>query len=238
MRRSALTLALVLVGGLTLSTAVAQADGTSKQVAIQAQSLDRQPESRIEGDEAMDGAVAAAVIGAVARQFGEREVGVKLDSVAVMPASVRDRDVSGSGRLRIGDDEAWIPFRFTALYDTSATSVSQPYLVIGDTAGGEPIANDSKLALALSDRVGSSLRDEFAQQPVRLLMDQVTTNAAGSRYLRVQGIGTADFGREGATTAQIEALYDRRSGQWLRVDYELGTTANWDEVSTRPLASR
>lgn len=234
MRRSALTLALAVVCGLTMSTVVAQGEPGIKTVVIRAQSFDQQPESRREGGEAMDSAVAAAVIGAVARQFGEREVGVKLDTVAVLPASVRDRDVSGSGRLQIGDDETWIPFRFTALYDTAGTSVSHPHLVIGDVEGGKTVAANSEIAVALSGEVDAALKDEFAQQTARLVMDQVIISNAGARYLRVQGIGTVDFGVEGATAAQIEALYDRRSGQWLRVDYELGTTANWADIPTFP----
>lgn len=238
MRRSALTLALAVVCGLTMSTVIAQGEPANKAVAISAQSFDKRPESRMEGDEAMDSAAAAAVIGAVTRQFGEREVGVKLDTVAVVVASLRDRDVSGSGRLQIGDDETWIPFRFTALYDTTETSVSHPYLVIGDVQDGKTVGVDSKIAMSLSGKVDAALKNDFAQQPVRLRMDRVRTSSAGARYLHVQGIGTADFGAEGTTAAQVEALYDRRNGQWVRVDYDLGTTANWADLPQKPLASR
>lgn len=237
MRRSALTLALAIVCGLTMSTVVAQGEGDGTPVAIRAQSSDPSPQSRIEGDEAMDGAIAAAVIGAVARQFGENEVGVKLDDVAVVPASLRDRNVSGDGRLQIGDDETWIPFSFMVLYDTSTTAVSHPYLVIGDGRDGKTVAADSKIALTLANRVDAALKDEFAQQPVHLRIDRVTTSNAGTRYMRVQGIGSADFGAEGATATRIEALYDRRDERWVRVDYELGTTANWADVE-RPIAQR
>ena len=203
-------------------------------VTIRAQSLAPRPESRREGDEAMDSAIAAAVIGAVVRQFGERDVAVKLDKVAVNPASVRDRAVSGDGRLQIGGDLDWIAFGFSALYDTVATTVSYPQLTLGGAPGGQQIGGNSKIALALSDKVDAALRDEFPQQPVEMLLEYITTRPAGRRYLQVNGLGTVDFGAEGTTAAQVEALYDRRNGQWLRVDYELGTTSNWAD---RPATS-
>lgn len=203
-------------------------------VTIHAQSLDTRPESRREGAEAMDAAVAAAVIGAVAEQFGEHDVAVKLDKVAVNPASVRDRAVSGDGRLQIGGDLDWIAFEFSALYDTVATTISYPQLKLGGAPGGQQIAGNSKIALALSDKVDAALRNEFPQQPVEMLLQYITTSPAGNRYLQVNGVGTVDFGVEGTTAAQVEALYDRRNSQWLRLDYELGTTSNWAD---RPAAS-
>lgn len=233
MRLSPISAALVLV--LAAATVSVSANGASNAVAasgttplaVQAKALDASPDSRIEADEAMDSAVAAAVIGAVSTQFGENEVAVKLDSVAVAPASVRDRAVSGQGRLQVGDDATWIPFHFAAQYDTVATTVTYPQLVLGDQTTSRSIDVGSALANKLSKRVGAQLREEFAEQPVRMKLDRVSTSEAGARYLRVSALATADFGAEGATPAQVDALYDRRTGQWLRVAYELGTTSNW-----------
>lgn len=200
------------------------------QLDVRAQALYPAAQSRAEGDEAMDGAVAAAVIGAVSTEFGERRVEVKLDRVAVQPASLRDRNVSGEGRIRIGDeagDESrWIRFQFHALYDTRAASVSAPALVLGDHSRAT-VALDSPIARALGNRVDAALGDEFSHQPAQMVIDQVTTAPIGSRYLRVEALGTADFADEGSAGAQVHALYDRRTGQWLRLVYELGTTANW-----------
>ncbi|MGH8075807.1 MAG: hypothetical protein ACREPE_00560 [Lysobacter sp.] len=184
----------------------------------------------------MDAAVAAAVIGAVVAQFDEREVTVTLDKVAVEPASVRDRAVSGEGRLQIGGDLEWIPFKFSTLYDTIGTTVTYPRLKIGGAPDGREIAADSKMAVGLSAKVDAALREEFPQQPVELVMEHVTTMAVSKRYLQVNGVGTADFGADGATAAQVEALYDRRNGQWVRVDYELGTTSNWADDDAKPVA--
>ena len=92
--------------------------------------------------------------------------------------------------------------------------------------------------MALANKVDAALRAEFPQQPVDMVMEHVTTSAVGQRYLQVKGVGTADFGAEGTTAAQVDALYDRRNGQWLRVDYELGTTSNWADQPAAAVAIR
>lgn len=219
-----LTAAVLVASGL-LSSNVSASD--TAPLVIEAQALDSQPQSRVEADQAMDGAVAASVIGAISTQFGEREVAVQLEEVAVRPASVRDRNVSGEGRLRIGDDTSWIPFQFDVLYDTRTASVSYPAITLGDIGGARDIALDSTLARELSLRVDTALDQEFAQQPVQLAVNRVTTADAGGRYLTVEAFGTADFAAEGSTPTQVQALYDRQTGEWLRVDYELGTSSNW-----------
>lgn len=227
LNRSPLAMALLVAGGL-MTTAMAAAPGQAPPaVEVQGQALAAAPQSRIEGNQAMDGAVAAALIGAISSQFGAHSIGVKLDRVAVAPASLRDRSVSGEGRLRIGDGESWIPFRFDAQYDTRTAGVNYPYLIIGDTGAAEPVALDSDIAIALDDRVGQALAREFAEQRAQLVIDRVTTAKAGQHYLRVEAQGTADFAGEGSTAARVQALYDRRTGEWLRVDYELGATSNW-----------
>jgi len=236
MYRPAPAFALLTAIVIAVTALGAQSVAADTPTTIRGHSLDTRPASRIEGAEAMDGAVAAAVIGAVSQQFGEAEVAVKLDKVAVDAASIRDRTVSGDGRLQIGGD--WIPFQFAALYDTVGTSVSYPQLKIGGGTDAQSIAGNSKIAMALSTRVDAALRSEFPQQPVGMVMERVTTSAVGTRYLQVRGTGTADFGVEGTTSAQVEALYDRRNGQWLRVDYELGTTSNWADRSSTPVAAR
>lgn len=238
MHRSAPVFALLTSAVIAIAAMGAQSVSADPPVAIQAQSLETRPESRMEGDEAMDGAVAAAVIGAVAKQFGEHDVAVKLDKVAVDPASVRDRTVSGDGRLQLGGNLEWIPFQFSALYDTVGTTVSYPRLKIGGATNGQQIASNSKIAVALSSKLGAALRAEFPQQTVELVMERVTTMAVGQRYLQVNGMGTADFGVEGTTAAQVDALYDRRTGQWRRVDYELGATSDWANRLAKPVAAR
>ncbi|MBA2239359.1 MAG: hypothetical protein H0W24_11770 [Lysobacter sp.] len=239
-----LSAAGLLASAIASQGSAGSARGASTpQVQIHAEAIVA-PQSRIEGDLAMDGAVAAAVIGAVSRQFGERRVEVKLDSVSVQPASLRDRDVSGEGRILIGetdgsDPDAWIPIQFEALYDTQTASVSHPALVIGrGSADVQSLPLDAPLAVALSTQVDAALAAEFEQQHAQMIVDRVTTTPAGSRYLRVAALGTADFAAEGSTAAQIDALYDRRTGEWIRVSYELGTTSNWADQDGESVAAR
>ena len=211
--------------------------GDRPLLGIQARAHDSRPHSRIEADQAMDGAVAASVIGAISSQFSERSVAVKLDRVAVQPVSVRDRTVSGVGRLRIGNDMAWIPFRFDVLYDTREASAVQPAITLGDTPATHELPLGSMLAQELDRQVGAALTDEFSQQTVQLMVERITTTDAGPRYLRVEARGIADFAAEGSTPARVQGLYDRRMDEWVRVDYELGATSNWaksrDAVAAR-----
>lgn len=228
MRRSVLTLALVSLCGLAVASVVTQRGAAFQAVAVEP------PHSRIEGDQALDGAVAAAVIAGVSRQFGESRVEVRLDSVGVQPASIRDRVVGGHGRLKLGRERAWIPFRFEALYDTESTAVSHPRLVLGEASPGNEIASDSEIARALTERVGTALNDEFSQQAFDLVIDRVVAQDVGDRLVQVRGSGTVDFGPDGATAAQIDALYDPAESRWLHVTYELGPTANWDGHAGSP----
>ena len=224
MRRIAL-LSLMLLAGAGLVASAAPSGGQAPQ-AIVAKALDATPESRMEGDQAIDAAVAAALIGAISSEFDERRVEVKLDRVEVAPAGFVQRDVRGTGRLMIGSDEDWIPFRFAALYDTALSSVDYPALTLGSTGSSQAIAADAGLARRLVNEVDRRLDVEFAEQPVQLTLDSVRLLPAGKHYLRLDANGIADFGAEGSTAAGVQALYDPRNGKWLRVSYELGAVAN------------
>lgn len=234
MRRISLTIAIVIAACLAGANAIAtQAKPVVPRAAIQAKALGDGPESPAEGRDALDSAVAAAVVGALSEQFNGREVSIKMDKVDVQPSSIRDRIVSGEGRLQIDGDEDWIGFRFRTLYDTSLGNASYPELTLGGISTTErEVPNDSLLVRQLDENVVNLLGKEFGHQAVRLQLDRITTVEAGKRYLRISASGIADFGREGTTPAQVEALYDRRDNKWLRVNYELGTTANWDSDSS------
>lgn len=238
MYRPARTLALLAAIVIAVTQMGARDTSDDSRATIRAHSLDSRPASRIDGNEAMDATIAAAVIGAVSQQFGDNAVSVKLDKVAVDAASLRDRTVSGDGRLQIGGAADWIPFQFVASYDTVETTVSYPQLKLGSHSAGRLIAGNSNIATTLATKVDAALRAEFPEQPVQMVMERVTTNAIGARYLQVRGTGTADFGREGTTAAQVEALYDSSNKQWLRVSYELGTTSNWADRPAKPVAAR
>ncbi|TWI12765.1 hypothetical protein [Aerolutibacter ruishenii] len=194
-----------------------------------AAALDRAAESRAEGELAMDDSVATSLVGAITLQFPRQQVEVQLDKVDVAPLSVRDRVVSGEGRLRIGDDDTWIPLAFNALYDTQDTVVTQPRLVLGSDAPSSMVSSQSPLVRGLLQQVSRAMAAEFIQQAVEVRIDHASTSPAGRRYLHVQAVGQARFEGEGMAPASIEALYDRTTGQWLRVNYDLDAAAPRDE---------
>lgn len=175
------------------------------------------------GDESMDNAVAAVVVAALSEQLSNPNISVNIDSFDVAIASLRDRTVSGVGRLRVGDDRDWIGFRYSTVYDTTFSSAGYPQITIGGVSAGErEVPNDSGLVQQLEDRVGRELDAQFGERAARLQLDSIRTVEGGQRLLRVSAKGIADFGRNGSTPVSIEGLYDRIAGDWQRVNYELG----------------
>lgn len=218
---------------MALSPSVMQAASTASQREVVGKALNL-PKTRAEGREAIDAAVAAAIIGTISTQFGERKVEVRLDHVFATPNSLIESDIAGDGRLLIGDadDDDWLPFRFACLYDTAGATASAPRLLIGGNAPGQPLGADSPIATQLREQVQARLVAEFRDQPVHFLLDRADALETGKRYMRIEANGAADFGREGSTPADIHALYDRREGSWVRVTYELGSTANRKDIAS------
>lgn len=218
-------LLLSLTTAASLAAGSMIAHGRSAVDPVVARALQPVPHAAFDSREQVADAVAAAVIGSVSRQFDTADVTVKLDAVNVAPASVQDREVLGSGRLRLAGDPQWIPFRFAALYDTESTEVTHPRLQLGDD---RPLAGaDAALARSLDAKVGAALESEFAGQPVAWTLREANVAAHGTRFVHVVGTGIADFGAEGAVQAEVQGLYDRQAGRWLRVNYELGADEAW-----------
>ena len=224
--RTAVSTAMLASAGAigAFSTAPASLDVPQPASIFQAAALDKAAESRVEGDLAMDDAVAASLVGAITLQFPKHKVEVKLDKVDVAPLSLRDRAVSGEAQVRIGAEADWLPVAFNALYDTQDAVVTQPHLVFGSDAPSTMLSSQSPLLRDLSRQVNRTLAAEFGQQPAEMRIAHASTSPAGNRYLHVQAVGQAVFDGEGSESADIEALYDRTTGQWLRVSYELGGT--------------
>ncbi len=232
-----LSTALALCGGIALPGASAsQGQLVTSTVETTAVGRAASPRTRAEGDEALNNAVASVVVAALSEQFDGRTIAVKLDSTHVAMSSLRDRAVTGEGRMRIGDeDEEWIGFRYRTLYDTQMANAAYPQITLGRPGDdGRVLPNDSRLVSQLDDRVARQLAQEFGGQPVLLQLDQILTIEAGARFLRIAAIGIADFGREGTTPAQVDALYDRADGTWVRVNYELGPASVIEAVPADP----
>lgn len=230
MGRPLLTMGLLVCGGLLASVV-----GASPP-AVVGTSMRPAPQSRMEGNQAVDDATAAALIGAISDEFTEPDVEVKLDTVSVAPAGLIQREITGQGRLLLGTSNDWIPFRYKALYDTEQASVGYPDLTLGDDAPGRAINLASPIGKDLAREVGKRMHAEFGDQPSQFTADSIRAIDQGSRYVRVEATGTADFASEGTTRAGIHGLYDPRRRQWLRLTYELGATAN--RAPTGTVASR
>lgn len=190
---------------------------------VEGRALQDAPESRGEAAQSIDAAVAAALIGAISNQFGTRKVEVKLDRIATEPMNLIDLRVRGEGRLRIADDEEWLPMEFGALYDSVAATVAQPRLTVGGAGeAASDVSPASALGRSLTEQASARLHDEFAQQPAHLHLDKISQLAAGKRYLRLEGVGAVDFEAQGRSVAVVRGLYDRSRDEWLQVAYELG----------------
>jgi len=183
--------------------------------------VDVAPAPHEQGHKGIDDATAAALTTAIAGQFGQRQVDVELGMVEATPAGLVQRDLAGSGRLRFGTDSAWLPFRFHALYDTDLASVSAPQLTLGGGDPQFPLAARSPVARQLARELTRRFHAEFAQQSARIALDTVRSTPAGDHYLQLHASGTARFGGEGQAGADIRALYDTRTGDWLQLNYEL-----------------
>ena len=212
-------LAVAMASGASMAQDVEPAKGAAARP-LAASVAERQASS---GDEALDNAVAAVVVSALTEQLGNQAIAVRLDSIDVRISSLRDRAVSGEGRMRVGDDPDWIGFRYRTIYDTTFGSAGYPELTIGGIGAGErEVPNDAALVTQLDARITAELDKQFGTGSARLQLDRISTVEAGKRFLRISASGVADFGLNGTTPIRIESLYDTAKSAWQRVDYGLG----------------
>ena len=108
-----------------------------------------------------------------------------------------------------------------ALYDTEQASVGSPQLTLGTHGPGAVLAARSPVVRQLGSELARRFRAEFAQQSARIALGPVHSSPAGDHYLQLHARATARFGGEGQAGADIRALYDTRSGDWLQLDYDL-----------------
>ncbi len=189
------------------------------------------PESRMEGREAAEAAVAGALVGVANEQFSGERIQVRIEQMRMEAASPRDRSVSGQGQLKVGDEEDWLPFRFRAHYDSETQAAAWASMTLGqDDIGGVVVQPRAESALALQREALDRLQREFSQQKVRLDLANIRQLPAGGRYQRFLATGLVHFDRQPqGAEARVEGLYDTRAGRWVRVAYELGGGSQWVE---------
>ncbi len=160
----------------------------------------------------------ATLAAAIQDQFPGHRVDVALDRPMVAAAGLAQQEMQALARVRI-DGSAPMPVRVSALYDRGSRSIDAPSLWF-EASGAQPA--DEALRRSLAAATTHRLGGEFADQPFTLALADAETTGVGGRYLRVVARGTADFGSEGRAATTVEALYDPRTGEWLRLDYALG----------------
>jgi hypothetical protein len=163
-------------------------------------------------------AQAALLVAAIKDQFPGHAVDVALAAPTLADDGPSQQQMQALARVRI-DGSAPMPVRASALYDRETRSIATPSLWFEGT-GEQPASGTMRrdLAAAATRRLDA----EFAGQPLSLALLDAEAVAVGGRYLRVVARGTTDFGDEGRAATTIEALYDPRNGEWLRLDYALG----------------
>lgn len=190
---------------------------------VQASARNDTPSSRMEGERALRDAMAGAVIGTIASQFGETEVEIKLDALRSEQINLIDNSISGEGRIRLGESDTWIPLTFQGLYDTTTASVSAPQLQLGGKAvAAHALAPKAPLGRELEAEVIQRLQSEFGNQPVDFALHNTDLQQLDAHRSRLFATGVTDFGDEGTVATAVEAVYDQRQGKWLQVAYTLG----------------
>ena len=165
-------------------------------------------------------AMAATVIEAMRARFGARHVEFRFDRFDARQGSLRDLALSGAGRIRIEGGQAWLPIRYSALFDTETGEVVSPDVAF-DTATARTEASDVD-AGSLDEKVGGQLASEFDMQRITFEMDELRLVAQDARFVLVAGSGEASFAGEGSAEVEVQGLYDRRTHAWLGVRYTLG----------------
>lgn len=173
--------------------------------------------------DALQDATAAAVIETLRSRFAGNDVEFRFDSFSTEQASERDLEVRGAGQFRLDGGNAWLPMHYSALYDTATASIANPE--ISFAASSSPRMEMTVDTAALDLLVKRKLTEEFASQAVGFDLGTVHTVAGNNRYATVKGLGIATFAGEGTAAVVVQAIFDRSSGRWLGVTYELGNEA-------------
>ena len=162
----------------------------------------------------------AALRGAIRAEFPDRAVRIRLGSAQVSDTAPEQREVRVHGRLMLDQDDGWVGFGVTALYDEALGTATATELAFDAPAAADDAA-DAELSASLIAETSRRLNAEFAGQPAHIDLERMQVRPTGA-YLAVLADGYADFGVEGSAAASVRALYDPRGQRWVQLDYELG----------------
>jgi hypothetical protein len=180
-----------------------------------------------EDHDALGNAIAGPLVGVLSHQFGGRAVDMRLETMEVQAIDKRARTVSGRGTVHIDGQDDPVGFHFQVRYDNRLRRASNPEVWIGGAAAGErDLPNDVALVQQLETDVTGALAHQFRRPAAWLRLDRIATVEGGRRFLRINAEGVAYFGGEGrGTSVTVEAIYDRSSDAWLKLEYGLGGEA-------------
>ncbi|MFL6592246.1 MAG: hypothetical protein ACJ8GK_05995 [Luteimonas sp.] len=182
------------------------------------------PQPRGQATVAIDDVTEAALVRAIASQFGGQSINVQLTQVVAEPAGFAQLQVHGRGQVRIGRD-GWIPFGFRSLYDTGQGIAGDPELTLGATGPDRAEPRSGRMASGIAREIDDRLHVEFPQQAARVGVVAVRSAPAGAAYVRVEADGDVSFAADGTAPIHMHGLYDPRRGEWLQLAYELGRDA-------------
>lgn len=182
--------------------------------------------------EPVQAAVAAALVASLGERFDDPALELRLGPAEVDVEGPREYVVHGIGYLRFtatGDD--WLAFHYQSRYDPVFGTAGFPEVTLGadgEAEGERFVPNDA----ALLGELEAQLTAEFESWPdaedVFLRLDEISSLQSGSRYLRIEADGSAEFGSGGAISARVEALYDLEARAWLDIAHQLGPDVHAD----------
>ncbi|MEN1928121.1 hypothetical protein WCE37_03830 [Luteimonas sp. MJ250] len=180
-------------------------------------------------DEQVLAAVAAVLVATLGDEFGDSMLELTLGEARLAVAGPRDHVVHGVGELRFsGGDDTWLAFRYRTRYDPLFVSAGYPEIDLGadgEGAGERFVPNDAALLGELEARMAGELESLPGAARVFVQLDDISSMQSGSRFLHIEASGIADFGPDGSTVANVEALYDLHAGAWLRINHTLENAA-------------
>ena len=217
MRQPAFIVA-TLTGSLLFGASVASVAGAMRGTALPAVPAATAPAARVAQVDIAPRPQALALAEAIRQQFPGHAVDVAFVAPLLAGGGPSQEEVQALASIRI-DGSAPMTVRMAALYDREARSVDAPSLWF-EAEGAQPATEPLRraLAAATTQRLGA----EFAGQPFAVTLGDASAARVGGRYLRVVAHGATDFGTEGRAATTVEALYDPRNDEWLRLDYALG----------------
>ena len=217
--------AIATVLGLVMAGVIGAQAGTpigAEPMLVEGHSNDRVAtgnaiDSRIQAS--MDAATAASIIGALETRFDGHDVVLRMGEIEGERASLRDIALRGTARIRLGQDAAWLPIRFEALYDTDYQTVSSPSIVL-EGAGTTAVTSSTLPLPGLQAKVSAAMGDEFASQQVDVSLHQARVIGNDGHRLVVRAQGIARFDSTETAPVTVRALYEQNSGRWLDAQYD------------------